>query len=49
MQKKGLPGVLEALRQATAEDALAHSVCWESNNSQNTKNVQEEINHTSYS
>lgn len=29
MEKRGLPGELKAPRQATAEDALAHSVSWE--------------------
>lgn len=43
MEKRWLSGALKALRQATAEDALAHSASWEPNNSQNTKNVQEEI------
>ena len=39
MEKRWLPGVLKAPGQATADDALAYSVSWESNNSQNTKNV----------
>lgn len=39
IEKRWLPGVLQAPGQATAEDALACSVSWESKNSQNTKNV----------
>lgn len=38
-EKRWVPGALEAPGQTAAEDALAHSVSWESKNSQHTKNM----------